>query len=212
MLTIKNGYKKYDGREIFRNVNLNFEKNHTYGIIGVNGSGKTVLLKALAGYIKLTSGQIQQGERTIREKNNYLEKAGIFIGHPQFLAHLSLWDNLELIRKMCENHKGIDLEEWLAYFDLTHYKQHKFKNLSMGTKQKMGIIQAFMPSSEILILDEPFNPLDQESVNLTYQLIQKYQKNRIIILTSHVQNDIELLCDQIFRIENEQIIDDCSPH
>jgi ABC-2 type transport system ATP-binding protein len=69
-----------------------------------------------------------------------------------------------------------------------------------------------MPSSEILILDEPFNSLDQESVNLTYQLIQKYQKNRIIILTSHVQNDIELLCDQIFRIENEQIIDDRSPH
>lgn len=204
-LTIKNGKKKYGDKVVLSDINLYFEMNNIYGLVGQNGSGKTQILKALAGYIKLTSGHVFQNGTEIRKRGNYIQDAGVLIENPQFISHYSLIKNLNAVRAMCQNKNDIDLKIWLNFYNITEFANIKYKNLSLGTKQKMGLIQAFMHSPTVLILDEPMNALDAKSVELTKNLIRKHKEKGIVILTSHVKGDIEELCDKTYYIADGKI-------
>lgn len=140
MLEIKDGIKKYKNLEVLSNINLRFEDGKMYAIIGPNGSGKSLILKALSGYNRLTSGKVLQNGNEIRKNDNYIEDAGIIIENPIMLNEYTVDENLEYLKKMSNNSKDIELEKWYKYFEIEEYREKRFSELSLGTKQKVALI------------------------------------------------------------------------
>lgn len=205
MFKIENGYKTYNKNNVLKNINLNFEDGKVYGLVGINGCGKTLILKALSGYIKLDKGVVYQDDTQLRTKNNYVTNTGVLIENPEFISHLTLSENFKELIKIYN--KDIDIEKWIKIYELEEYKNTKFKHLSLGTKKKMALIQAFMHDPNNLIFDEPMNALDELSVKKTKNLIKEnIEKNqKVIVLTSHHAQDIEDLCDVVIHIENGEV-------
>ena len=206
MLEIINGYKKYKNLEVLSDINLKFEDGKMYAIIGANGSGKSLILKALSGYNKLTSGRVLQNGKEIRKNNNYIENAGIIIENPVMVNEYTINENLEYLKKMSENSKDIDLDKWYKYFEIEEYKEKRFSELSLGTKQKVALIQAFMHNPQNILLDEPFNALDKKAViKVKELLIEEKKKGKLIIIVTHINDEILEECDEVIELENGRI-------
>ena len=203
MLKIINGYKFYGKRVVLQDINLTFENGKMYGIVGVNGSGKTLIAKALTGYIKLTKGSVFQDDFEIRKKNNYIIDAGIVIENPQFVDDYTVEENLGYLKKISENTNNIDLNYWYDFFGINEYKKVLYKNLSLGTKQKIALTQAFMHDPKNLILDEPFNALDKDMVKKVADLLIKYRDaGKLIIFITHINDDILNSCDSVVEVND----------
>lgn len=206
MLEIINGYKKYKNLEILNDINLKFEDGKMYAIIGANGSGKSLILKALSGYNKLTSGKVLQNGNEIRKNNNYIEDAGIIIENPVMVNEYTITENLEYLKKMSENSKEIDLEKWYKYFEIEEYKEKRFSELSLGTKQKVALIQAFMHNPKNILLDEPFNALDKKAVvKVKELLLEEKKKGKLIVIVTHINDEILEECDEVIEMENGKV-------
>ena len=206
MLEIINGYKKYKNLEVLSDINLKFEDGKMYAIIGANGSGKSLILKALSGYNKLTSGKVLQDGNEIRKNNNYIENAGIIIENPVMVNEYTINENLEYLKKMSENSKDIDLDKWYKYFEIEEYKEKRFSELSLGTKQKVALIQAFMHNPQNILLDEPFNALDKKAViKVKELLIEEKRKGKLIIIVTHINDEILEECDEVIELENGKV-------
>ena len=206
MLEIINGYKKYKNLEVLSDINLKFEDGKMYAIIGANGSGKSLILKALSGYNKLTSGKVLQDGNEIRKNNNYIENAGIIIENPVMVNEYTINENLEYLKKMSENSKDIDLDKWYKYFEIEEYKEKRFSELSLGTKQKVALIQAFMHNPKNILLDEPFNALDKKAViKVKELLIEEKEKGKLIIIVTHINDEILEECDEVIELENGKV-------
>ena len=206
MLEIINGYKKYKNLEVLSDINLKFEDGKMYAIIGANGSGKSLILKALSGYNKLTSGKVLQDENEIRKNNNYIEDAGIIIENPVMVNEYTITENLEYLKKMSENSKEIDLEKWYKYFEIEEYKEKRFSELSLGTKQKVALIQAFMHNPKNILLDEPFNALDKKAVvKVKELLLEEKKKGKLIVIVTHINDEILEECDEVIEMENGKV-------
>ena len=206
MLEIINGYKKYKNLEVLSDINLKFEDGKMYAIIGANGSGKSLILKALSGYNKLISGKVLQDGNEIRKNNNYIENAGIIIENPVMVNEYTINENLEYLKKMSENSKDIDLDKWYKYFEIEEYKEKRFSELSLGTKQKVALIQAFMHNPQNILLDEPFNALDKKAViKVKELLIEEKKKGKLIIIVTHINDEILEECDEVIELENGKV-------
>ena len=206
MLEIINGYKKYKNLEVLSDVNLKFEDGKMYAIIGANGSGKSLILKALSGYNKLTSGKVLQDGNEIRKNNNYIEDAGIIIENPVMVNEYTITENLEYLKKMSENSKDIDLDKWYKYFEIEEYKEKRFSELSLGTKQKVALIQAFMHNPKNILLDEPFNALDKKAViKVKELLLEEKKKGKLIVIVTHINDEILEECDEVIEMENGKV-------
>ena len=206
MLEIINGYKKYKNLEVLSDINLKFEDGKMYAIIGANGSGKSLILKALSGYNKLTSGKVLQDGNEIRKNNNYIENAGIIIENPVMVNEYTINENLEYLKKMSKNSKDIDLDKWYKYFEIEEYKEKRFSELSLGTKQKVALIQAFMHNPQNILLDEPFNALDKKAViKVKELLIEEKEKGKLIIIVTHINDEILEECDEVIELENGKV-------
>ena len=206
MLEIINGYKKYKNLEVLSDINLKFEDGKMYAIIGANGSGKSLILKALSGYNKLTSGKVLQDGNEIRKNNNYIEDAGIIIENPVMVNEYTITENLEYLKKMSENNKDIDLDKWYKYFEIEEYKEKRFSELSLGTKQKVALIQAFMHNTKNILLDEPFNALDKKAVvKVKELLLEEKKKGKLIVIVTHINDEILEECDEVIELENGKV-------
>ena len=206
MLEIINGYKKYKNLEVLSDINLKFEDGKMYAIIGANGSGKSLILKALSGYNKLKSGKVLQDGNEIRKNNNYIEDAGIIIENPVMVNEYTIAENLEYLKKMSENSKEIDLEKWYKYFEIEEYKEKRFSELSLGTKQKIALIQAFMHNPKNILLDEPFNALDKKAVvKVKELLLEEKKKGKLIVIVTHINDEILEECDEVIEMENGKV-------
>lgn len=207
MLEIIDGVKKYGSKTVLNNINYKFEDGKMYGITGANGSGKTLILKSLAGFIKYTTGRVMQNGKEIRKNNNYIENAGIIIENPILVNDFTINQNLEYLKKQSVNADEIDLEKWYKFFNIQEYKDVKFKNLSLGTKQKVGLIQAFMHEPQNILLDEPFNALDKENVKAVQEyLIKKRNEGKLVIIITHINDDILKKCDYVLEISEGKIL------
>ena len=206
MLEIINGYKKYKNLEVLNDINLKFENGKMYAIIGANGSGKSLILKALSGYNKFTSGKVLQNGNEIRKNNNYIEDAGIIIENPVMVNEYTITENLEYLKKMSKNTKEIDLEKWYKYFEIEEYKEKRFSELSLGTKQKVALIQAFMHNPKNILLDEPFNALDKKAViKVKELLLEEKKKGKLIVIVTHINDEILEECDEVIEMENGKV-------
>ncbi|MDU1313569.1 MAG: ABC transporter ATP-binding protein [Clostridium septicum] len=202
MITLNNVNKKFGDTEILKNININLEKNKIYGFEGKNGSGKTVLFKMICGFIAPSSGKILINNKQIGKDIDFPEKCGILIESPGFIDRFSAYKNLKLLADINRTISDSEIKNWMDFYDLEFNSKKKVKNFSLGMKQKLGLIQAFMEEPNILILDEPMNALDEKSVIKTRELLNSLKNNTIILISSHNKEDIESLCDEIFLIDN----------
>ncbi len=207
-IRVDNFSKKLGMEQVLDDINVTFESGNSYGIIGANGCGKTMLLRAICGFIKPDSGGVYVDNKLIGEKNNeYLNNVGIIIGEVDFYPDLSGIDNLRLLANIKKKINDNDIELILQKVGLFEAKDRKYRKYSLGMKQRLRIAQALMEKEDILILDEPFNGLDKKGTEEIRQLIKENAEGKLLIMTSHNEKDIEILCDSIITMDGGKIIE-----
>lgn len=189
--------------KVLDNINLEFCSGKIYGIVGANGSGKTMLLRALSGLIRPTSGEIIADGRTLHKDMDFPPDMGLLIEKPELLEQFSGLENLKMLAGIKNKISEAQIIEWMQRFSLDAHSKQPVRKYSLGMKQKLGIVQALMEEPRLLILDEPFNALDAESARtLREVLLQCKEQDRLIILTSHHAEDIALLCDEAVEMQS----------
>ena len=205
-IEVKNVYKSFKNIEVLHDVSLQADKGSICGIIGRNGSGKTVLFKCICGFLQTDRGEIQIEGKAVGKDKSTLSNLGIIIESPGFLRHYSGYKNLEFLMGL--NGKA-DREKINAVLDLVGLAEQKNKKVgkySMGMRQRLGIAQAIMEEQNILILDEPMNGLDNQGVEDIRKLLLKLkEKGTAILLASHNQEDIRQLCDFVYEMDSGRI-------
>lgn len=201
VLSTKNLTKTFNDKEVVKNVSFEIEEQTITGIIGRNGCGKTVLLKMLAGLYIPTSGSINYyGFEVIKDYGVLIDTG--------FLDNESGFNNLKLLAILKNELNDDQIKEIMNYVKLDPYNKTKYKNYSTGMKQKLKLAQAIMENPKILILDEPFNGLDKESVKFFREKLKELKNaGKTIILTSHYEEDIKALCDKVYEMEDGELKD-----
>ena len=200
LITIENLSKGFKNKQVLKDINLKIYENSITGIIGRNGSGKTVLLKIISGLYFQDKGSIKYNDKyTLYNDYGILIDSG-FLENETGFENLK---NLALLRNKISDNDIIDIIKWVG---LNPSDKTRYKNYSTGMKQKLKLAQALMEKPKVLILDEPFNGLDQKSVDYFRKELIKLKNEGIkIIMTSHYKEDIEKLCDKVYEM-NEGII------
>lgn len=205
IIEIKNVHKKFKGVEIFTNINISIEKNTTVGIVGSNGSGKSVFFNLICGFLQPDKGEISIRGEKIGEKFDFPPKTGIIINEPGFLSYCSGFNNLLYLAKIQNIIDKEEIKKYMSIVGLDPNLKTKVGDYSLGMKKKLAIAQAIMEGQELLILDEPFNGLDINSYKSIKELIKTLKVNKTILLTSHTYTDLEELCDTIYHINDNKI-------
>ena len=197
-IKVENLTKTIKNSTVLQNINYEFSSGKIYGIVGKNGSGKTMLLRALAGLIRPTEGKVYVDGKVLHKDISFPPEMGIIIEKPELLEHLSGLDNLKLLADIKRTISEEQIIEFMKIFAL----DPQSKKYSLGMKQKVGIIQAIMENQKLLILDEPFNALDEATVSMLRDLFIKYKReDKLLIITSHHMEDINILCDEIIYLQ-----------
>lgn len=211
MLIIENLSLKFNGVNILNDINLVFGEGEVVGIKGQNGSGKSMFLKVICGLIPPTTGSILYGDLKIGPNHNLLPKCGVLIDKPGLLPHLSGYDNLLYYSKAFK--QAITVEEIkynMEKFNLDIKDKRPVRKYSMGMKQKLGILQAFIGNPSILILDEPINNLEYETIGILYEMIRDLNNKfgTLVIITSHMESAIDELYQRDILITNGSVAKD----
>jgi len=207
IISVENVQKKINGNNILQDISLKLSTGKCYGFIGNNGSGKSMLLKCICGFIRPDSGTIfVQGKRIIGGKN-FIENAGVLIETPEWMNNLTGLMNLQILAEIRGVISDREIIEAIEKVGLSEVKDKKVKKYSLGMKQRLRIAQAIMENPEILVLDEPFNGLDRAGIIEIQQLLNGYkEKGKSILLTSHDERQIDFLCDEVFELSEGKII------
>lgn len=204
IISIQNVSKSFGKHKVLDNINLNCEKGFIYGIVGYNGSGKTVLFKSICGFIKPDKGII-----TIKGKPNSDISSfnlGVIIEAPAYISELSGIDNLIYLYEIKNKRNKKHVEEVMKLVGLDPLSKKKVSKYSMGMKQRLAIAQAIMEGQDILILDEPMNGLDKQGVEDMRNLFTRLRdEGKTIILASHNREDIDILCDHVYEIDSGKL-------
>lgn len=193
--------KYLDGKKILDKIELDMQGGHVYGIVGRNGSGKTMLFRAISGLIKLNSGKIIYNGQELSKNLSVLPSLGMIIENTNMYPEFTGYQNLKMLAKI----KGIigkkEIISALKRVGLDPDDKRSVRKYSLGMKQRLAIAQAIMEKPEVLMFDEPTNGLDEEGIKMLHNII-KEEKNRgsIILLASHNREDIELLADVVYKI------------
>ena len=198
--------KKFYRESILEDVCLKLFPGNIYGFIGPNGSGKTVLLKMIAGLMRPSGGTIYLDQKQIGKDLDFPPSMGVLIETPDFLPNYSGMQNLLYLAKI---KKLVDREQIMHTMKLVgidYAAERKAGKYSLGMKQRLGIAQAIMEDPELIILDEPMNGLDQRGIAEIRKLLLELKKNnKLILLASHTREDMKMLCDQVFYIRDKKI-------
>lgn len=206
IIIIKNLSKQFKNQLILQDINLEFSKGHIYGIIGRNGSGKTVLLKCICGFLKPTAGSIVINNKIIGKDIDFPEKLGFIIETPGFLKNYSGFKNLKYLASIHNDINENEIKETMALVGLNAEDKKHVGKYSLGMRQRLGIAQAIMEHPDILILDEPMNGLDKNGVREMRSLfLQMKAEGKVILLTSHNREDIDVLCDEVYEMDNGKL-------
>lgn len=199
---LTNVRKCFGEEEVLKKLDFSMERGKVYGIVGNNGSGKTVLMKCICGFLPVTEGLVKVGGKYIGREIDFPESIGVIIETPGFLANLSGRRNLEILAGLRGNLKREDITEVLLRVGLNPDLKKPVSKYSLGMRQRLGIAQAIMEEPEFLILDEPFNGLDRHGVEEIRRLILKEkEKGKTILLASHNSEDIRILCDRVYGMD-----------
>lgn len=205
-LKVINYTKIIKNKVILDNVNLELESGNIYGFFGRNGSGKTMLFRAVTSLIHPTEGDVLIDGKSVNHDDFDLSQVGILIEDPGFYPHLTGFENLEMLYTI-NNKKDSDyIKSVLDRVGLLDAAFKKYKEYSLGMRQRLRIAQAFMENQKIIILDEPTNGLDEKGIEIIYNLIQEEKnKGKLILLASHNKEDLKMLCDKIYSVREGKI-------
>ncbi len=205
-IEIRDIEKSFRKVKILDGVDCEFTSGNIYGIVGHNGSGKTVLLKLLAGLIYPTKGTIIVNGNSLR-KGEILHSLGVIIEKPSFFNSLSGIENLRLLADLQKIISDKEIMEVLHKVGLYENKDKKVRKYSLGMKQRLAFAQAVMENPKHLLLDEPTNGLDKQGVEMVRTILKEQRDlGKLIILTSHNLNDINELCNMVFEIEDGRLV------
>lgn len=190
---------------ILKDVSLYVEKGQVCGVIGRNGSGKSMLFKAICGLITIDSGTIKRFGEDLYAKKTYL--LGALIEQPGFLPQYSGFRNLQLLASINNIADKKNIHNLMRKFDLDPLDKRPYYKYSLGMKQRLGIIGAIMEDPDLVILDEPTNNLDVDAVKLVQNILIDLKKgdNTTIMIASHNEEDISILCDVVYTIEKGEL-------
>ena len=197
------GVNKYFGEEhVLKDVSHTFEKGKIHGIVGNNGSGKTVLMKCICGFLKPDSGVIYVNHKQVGKETDFPEDIGIIIETPGFLPHLSGTQNLKIRASLQKKANALTIRTVLEQVGLDPDMKKPVGKYSLGMRQRLGFAQALMEDPSLLILDEPLNGLDKHGVVHIRNVIKGLRaEGKTVILASHNQVDIDELCDTVCEMD-----------
>lgn len=197
------GVNKYFGEEhVLKDVSHTFEKGKIHGIVGNNGSGKTVLMKCICGFLKPDSGVIYVNHKQVGKETDFPEDIGIIIETPGFLPHLSGTQNLKILASLQKKANALTIRTVLEQVGLAPDMKKPVGKYSLGMRQRLGFAQALMEDPSLLILDEPLNGLDKHGVVHIRNVIKGLRaEGKTVILASHNQVDIDELCDTVCEMD-----------
>lgn len=198
--------KKFGSDIALSNVSIEFERGKIYGIVGRNGSGKTVLFKTIIGFLKPTSGRVIVDGKEIGKDTDFADNLGIIIETPGFLSSYSGYKNLEYLASIKNIIGKKEIKESMERVGLDPSSKKKVGEYSLGMRQRLGIAQAIMENPDILILDEPMNGLDNQGVEDVREILLNLKdEGKSIILASHNKEDIEVLCDEVYEMDHGKL-------
>ena len=202
IIDMKNINLKIGKNDILKNINVEYEKGKIHGLIGRNGSGKTMLMKCICGFVKPTEGTIFVADKQIGRDCDFPDSVGIIIETPGFIPYYSGYRNLKLLADL---NKKIDKEKirnTMQMVGLVPDLKRHVKKYSLGMKQRLGLAQAIMENPDLLILDEPMNGLDKDGVSdMRKYLLNLKEQGKTILIASHSAEDIEILCDTVCEMD-----------
>lgn len=188
--------------EILKHIAINFEEGKIHGLIGRNGSGKTMLMKCICGFIKPTSGVIIVDTKRVGKDIDFPDDMGIIIETPGFIPYYSGYKNLKLLAGLKNTIGKNEVRESMKQVGLDPDLKRHVRKYSLGMRQRLGLAQAIMENPKILILDEPFNGLDKDGVaDMRKYLLDLKEQGKTIIIASHSAEDIEILCDTVSEMD-----------
>lgn len=206
MIEVNNLKKSIKGNLILDNINLKLEDGKIYGFVGRNGSGKTMLFRAICGLITIDEGQILIDGKSL-ENNRISQNVGLLLENPSFIKGLSGYDNLRMIATVRAIADQARIEEILEKVGLLADKDKKYEQYSLGMKQRLAIANVIMEDPKILIFDEPTNAIDEEGVVVLKEIIKEEKaRGKLILIASHEKEIIEELCDEVFYMKNGKFV------
>lgn len=196
--------KSFGKDKILTDVSLTVERGQIFGIVGNNGSGKTVLMKCICGFLKPDRGQIYVNGTQVGKECDFPDSLGMIIETPGFQPNLSGYQNLKILASLKARIGKTEIEESMRRVGLDPGMKKSVSKYSLGMRQRLGIAQAIMENPAVLILDEPFNGLDKGTAAQMRELLKELKKQgKTILLASHNGHDIEELCDNVHEMEEK---------
>ena len=200
MVEVLDAVKKFKETVALNHVTVRFETGKIHGIIGRNGSGKTVLFKCICGFMQLTSGSILIDGRPV--KPGTAQEIGVIVEDPGFIGSLSGYKNLKLLASIRRKISDDEIRKALVRVGLDPNLKKHVSKYSLGMRHRLGIAQAIMEKPKLLILDEPMNGLDKQGVLEIREVLKELNREgATIILSSHYAEDIEALCDTVYEMD-----------
>ncbi len=202
MVDVKNVSLTIGKNEILRSVTVSFEKGKIHGLIGRNGSGKTMLMKCICGFIKPTQGMIIVNGKIVGTDCDFPDSVGIIIETPGFIPYYSGYKNLKLLADLNKKIDKEQVKDAMHHVGLDPELKRHVRKYSLGMRQRLGLAQAIMENPDMLILDEPMNGLDKEGVaDMRKYLLELKEQGKTIIIASHSAEDISVLCDTVCEMD-----------
>lgn len=205
-IEIKNVSKTIEGTTILSEVSLSLEQGKIYGFVGKNGSGKTMLFRMLAGFVKCSSGKILYNGKEVLFGEKIPLSMGVLIENAGMYPDFTGLENLKFLASIRKTVSEEQIKKAIDRVGLDYKDKRKIKKYSLGMKQRITLAQSIMEEPELLLLDEPTNALDAEGVEQIREVIcQEKERGAIVCLASHNAEDIEILCDEIYRIKEGKV-------
>ena len=206
MIEVRNVSLILQKNEILKDISVHFERGKIHGLIGRNGSGKTMLMKCICGFVKPTSGEITVDGMRIGKDCDFPKNAGIIIETPGFIPYYSGYKNLKLLADLRGKISREDIRKTMEKVGLNPDLKRHVRKYSLGMRQRLGLAQAIMENPDLLILDEPMNGLDKDGVaDMREYLLALKEQGKTILIASHSAEDIDILCDTVCEIDKGRL-------
>lgn len=207
MIEISHLTKKYKEAVVLNDISMTLKDAKIYGFVGRNGSGKTMLMKHILGFVHPTSGTVSINGKQIGHDIDIPKNVGAIIENPGFLPEYSGFKNLKLLAGIRRKASTQEIRQSIELVGLDPDDKKHVGKYSLGMRQRLGLAQVLMEDPEILLLDEPMNGLDDQGVEEIRKLLLKQkEKGKLIVIASHNKEDIDLLCDEIFRFDHGNLV------
>ena len=208
--------KSFKSAEVLKNINLTLESGKVIGLKGKNGSGKTMLMRAISGLILPTSGKVYINDKELGRQISFPPSIGILIENPSFISNYTGFKNLKILASIQNRISDDEIRDAIRKVGLDPDDKRTFKKYSLGMKQRLGIAAAIMERPDIVILDEPINALDEAGAGLIKGLLDELKANgSLIIIACHDTEELNYLSDEIYEIydgEIQRLVSRCTSH